>query len=352
MLDMNLPTTMRAIGMRAAGAPDVLHVVEERVPGVRAGEVLIAVDHAGVNRPDCLQRAGQYAPPPDASPILGLEVAGRIVARGDGVTRFAVGDAVCALVPGGGYAEYCTTPAAWCLPIPPGVSLRDAAGLPETHFTVWNNVFDRARLAAGETLLVHGGTSGIGITTIQLAKAFGARVIATAGSPDKVAFCRSIGADEAIDYNAHDFVTEVARITGKRGADVILDMVGGDYIARNLRCLADDGRLVMIAFLKSSKAEIDFRFLMVKRQTITGSTLRASPPARKAELARALEASVWPLYASGKMRIVTHAVFPLEDAAEAHALMESSRHIGKILLQVSGIGEQGSGIGKARRSDA
>jgi NADPH:quinone reductase len=265
-----------------------------------------------------------------------LEVSGRIVARGAAVKRWQVGDSVCALVAGGGYAEYCVAPAAWCLPIPGNVSLRDAAGLPETHFTVWNNVFDRGRLASGESILIHGGTSGIGLTAIQLAKQFGATVIATAGSPDKVAFCRGIGADEAIDYKAQDFVAEVARFTDKRGADVVLDTIGGDYIARNLRCLATDGRLVMIGFLKGSKAEIDFRFLMVKRQTITGSTLRASPFERKVELARSLEAKVWPLYAAGKLRTVTHAVFPLEDAAKAHALMESSAHIGKILLAVRG----------------
>jgi len=325
---------MKAIGMRAAGAPDVLHVVEQAVPNVRDGDVLIEVAYAGVNRPDCLQRAGAYPPPPDASPILGLEVAGRIVAVGDDAARWKKGDEVCALVPGGGYARYCATPAAWCLPIPARVSLRDAAGLPETHFTVWNNVFDRAHLAAGEWLLVHGGTSGIGITAIQLAKAFGARVIATAGSPDKVAFCRDVGADEAIDYRTQDFVAEVARITGKRGADVILDIIGGDYTLKNLKSLAVDGRLVMIGFLGGSKVEVDFRHLMVRRQTITGSTLRASPASRKAELARALEKNVWPLYADGTLRTVTHAVFPLADAAKAHQLMESSSHIGKILLQV------------------
>ena len=331
---MQLPATMKAIGMDSPGGPEVLHVVDAPVPTVRDGEVLIEVAWAGINRPDCLQRAGSYPPPADASPILGLEVAGRIAAAGANVARWKAGDEVCALVPGGGYAQYCATPAAWCLPIPAGVSLRDAAGLPETHFTVWNNVFDRGRLKAGEWLLVHGGTSGIGITAIQLAKAFGARVIATAGSADKVAFCRDIGADDAIDYRTQDFVVEVARITGKRGADVILDIVGGDYTLRNLKSLATDGRLVMIGFLGGSKVEVDFRHLMVRRQTITGSTLRASPSARKAELARELEANVWPLYANGTLRIVTHAVFPLADAAKAHALMESSRHVGKILLDI------------------
>jgi NADPH2:quinone reductase len=331
---MNLPATMRHVAMREPGPPDVLSIAEQPPPRPRPHEVLVEVAYAGVNRPDCLQRAGGYPPPADASPILGLEVAGRVVECGAQVKRWHVGDEVCALVAGGGYAEYCVAPEAWCLPVPAGVSLRDAAGLPETHFTVWNNVFDRGRLAAGETLLVHGGTSGIGTTTIQLAKAFGATVIATAGSPEKVAFCRELGADHAIDYRTQDFVAEVGRITGKRGADVVLDMVGGDYIARNLRCLADDGRLVIIAFLKGSKAEIDFRFLMVKRQTITGSTLRASPFERKAELARSLETNVWPLYASGKLRTLTHAVFPLDDVVEAHALMESSAHVGKIVLEV------------------
>jgi len=331
---MTLPASMRAVAMRAPGPPDVLGVAQQPVPAPRDSEVLVEVAYAGVNRPDCLQRSGSYPPPPDASPTLGLEVAGRIVAKGANVDRWQVGDSVCALVAGGGYAEYCVAPSAWCLPIPQGVSLRDAAGLPETHFTVWNNVFDRGRLAAGEWLLLHGGTSGIGLTAIQLAKQFGAKVIATAGSAEKVAFCRDIGADEAIDYKTQDFMAEVTRITGKRGVDVVLDTIGGDYIPRNLRCLATDGRLVMIGFLQGSKAEIDFRFMMVKRQTITGSTLRASPFERKAVLAKALEANVWPLYAKGAMRTVTHAVFPLDQAAKAHALMESSAHIGKILLQV------------------
>ena len=331
---MTLPGTMRVVAMRMPGPPEVLGIAEQPVPAPRDGEVLIEVAYAGVNRPDCLQRAGMYAPPPDASPILGLEVAGRVVARGSAVKRWRENDVVCALVAGGGYAEYCVAPEAWCLPLPGGVDLRDAAGLPETHFTVWNNVFDRGRLAAGEWLLVHGGTSGIGLTAIQLAKQFGATVIATAGSPDKVAFCRSIGADHAIDYKTQDFVAEVASLTDKRGVDVILDMVGGDYIARNLRCLALEGRLVMIAFLTGSRAEIDFRHLMMRRLTITGSTLRASTFERKAALAKALEAKVWPLYAAGRMRTVTHATFPLAQAAKAHALMESSAHVGKIVLEV------------------
>ena len=331
---MTLPSSMRAVVMRAPGPPDVLGIGEQAVPSPRDGEVLVEVAYAGVNRPDCLQRAGQYPPPPDASPTLGLEVSGRIVSTGAAVQRWRVGDEVCALVAGGGYAQYCVAPAQWCLPLPGGVTLRDAAGLPETHFTVWNNVFDRGHLAAGEWLLVHGGTSGIGLTAIQFARQFGAKVIATAGSADKVAFCKEIGADEAVDYKTQDFVAEVMRVTAKRGVDVVLDTIGGDYIPRNLRCLATDGRLVMIGFLQGSKADIDFRFLMVKRQTITGSTLRASPFERKAVLAKALEANVWPLYGAGKLRTVTHAVFPLHEAAKAHALMESSAHIGKILLEV------------------
>jgi putative PIG3 family NAD(P)H quinone oxidoreductase len=327
---------MRHVAVRTPGGPEVLALADAPIPAPREGEVLIEVAYAGVNRPDCLQRAGAYPPPPDASPILGLEVAGRVVAHGPGVAEPAIDATVCALVPGGGYAEYCTAPAAWCLPVPAGVSVADAAGLPETHFTVWNNVFDRGHLAAGESLLVHGGTSGIGLTAIQLAKRFGATVIATAGSPEKVAFCRSIGADHAIDYRTQDFVEAVARITGKRGVDAILDMVGGDYIARNLRCLALEGRLVMIAFLQGSRAEIDFRHVMMRRLTITGSTLRASPFERKAALARSLRDKVWPLYAEGNLRAVTYATFPLAEAARAHALMESSAHIGKIVLAARG----------------
>ena len=331
---MALPASMRCIDMRGTGAPDMLVPGTAAVPVPREGEVLIEVACAGVNRPDCLQRLGAYPPPPDANPRLGLEVSGRVAACGPGVQRWQVGDEVCSLVAGGGYAEYCIAPAAWCLPIPPGVSLRDAGGLPETHYTVWNNLVDRGRLQRGEWVLVHGGTSGIGLTAIQVARLFDATVVATAGSADKVGFCRSIGAQHAIDYRQQDFVAEVERLTGGRGVDVVLDIVGGDYLPRNLRCLALEGRLLLIAFLKSSRAEIDFRHVMVRRLTITGSTLRASPFARKAELARSLEAKLWPRYADGGLRVVTHAVFPLERAAEAHALMESSAHIGKILLEV------------------
>jgi putative PIG3 family NAD(P)H quinone oxidoreductase len=311
-----------------------MRVAEGPVPVPRATDVLIEVAWAGVNRPDCVQRAGAYPPPPDASPILGLEVAGRIVASGAQAEGWNVGDPVCALTPGGGYAEYCATPAAWCLPIPRGHTLEQAASLPETYFTVWNNVFDRGRLAAGETLLVHGGTSGIGLTAIQLAKAFGAKVIATAGSAEKVEFCRDMGADHAIDYRTQDFEAEVARITAKRGVDVVLDMVGGDYAQKNLKCLALEGRLVMIAFLKGSRIECDWRHIMMKRLTVTGSTLRASPGKRKAEIAQSLRAKVWPLFEAKKLAPVIYRVFPLADAAEAHRLMESSAHIGKIMLEV------------------
>jgi len=330
---MTLPTTMRHVAVTQPGPPDVMHLADGPVPQPRTGELLIEVAYAGVNRPDCAQRAGTYPPPPDASPILGLEVAGRIAAVGERVTQWKIGDSVCALTPGGGYAEYCATPAAWCLPVPRGFSLEQAAALPETHFTVWNNVFDRAHLASGETFLVHGGTSGIGLTAIQLAKAFGATVITTAGSPEKTAFCRSIGADHAIDYRTQDFAEEVKRIS-KRGVDVILDMVGGDYIERNLKCLALEGRLVQIAFLQGSRVECDWRFIMLKRLTVTGSTLRASPSERKAALARELRDKAWPLLETGKVRVVIHATFDLADVAQAHALMESSKHIGKIMLRV------------------
>jgi putative PIG3 family NAD(P)H quinone oxidoreductase len=331
---MTIPATMRHIAVSEPGPPEAMKVVEGPVPQPRDSEVLIDVTYAGVNRPDCLQRAGAYPPPPDASPILGLEVSGRVVALGPRADGWKVGDEVCALTPGGGYAEYCTAPAAWCLPIPRGLSLEQAATLPETCFTVWNNVFDRGRLAAGETFLVHGGTSGIGLTAIQLAKAFGATVITTAGSTEKVAFCREIGADHAIDYRTQDFEAEVARITGKRGVNVILDMVGGDYAQKNLKCLALEGRLVMIAFLKGSRIESDWRHIMLKRLTVTGSTLRASPFERKVALARELRSNVWPLLERGEVKTVIYATFPVAGAAKAHALMESSQHIGKIVLKV------------------
>ena len=330
----NLPATMRYVAMREPGPPDVLAIAEGPVPQPGPSDVLIRVRHAGVNRPDCIQRAGHYPPPPGASPIIGLEVAGTVVAIGANVVGWDVGDEVCALTPGGGYAEYCVAPAGHCLPLPSGLSLLEAASIPENAFTVWHNVFERGKLAAGETILVHGGTSGIGYTAIQYARAFGARVIATVGSDDKAAFCRKIGADHAINYKTHDFVAEVATLTNKRGVEVILDMVGGDYIARNLRCIALEGRLVIIAFLHGSRVEVDWMPIMLKRLTVTGSTMRASPVERKVAIAAALRERVWPLYASGRVMPVIHRVFPLADAAAAHALMESSQHVGKIMLDV------------------
>jgi putative PIG3 family NAD(P)H quinone oxidoreductase len=287
---------------------------------------------AGVNRPDVLQRAGKYPPPPGASDIPGLEVAGTVVATGSDATRWREGDRVCALVAGGGYAEYCTAPAVQCLPVPRGLTWVEAAALPETFFTVWTNVFERGRLAAGETLLVHGGSSGIGTTAIQLARAFGARVFATAGSARKCEACEQLGAERCINYRDEDFVTVVKTLTGGRGVDVVLDMVGGDYVARNLEALAVEGRLVQIAFLKGSVAPVDLFVLMRRRLTLTGSTLRARTPEEKGAIARPLEARVWPLIEEGRVRPVVHATFPLAAAADAHRLMESGAHIGKIVL--------------------
>jgi len=331
---MDLPATMRYAATREPGPPDVLNIGQTQVPRPRRGEVLIRVAYAGVNRPDCLQRAGGYPPPPDASPIIGLEVAGTVAALGDGVEEWRAGDTVCALTPGGGYAEYCTTPAAHCLPVPRGLSLLEAASLPENYFTVWHNVFERGALREGETLLVHGGSSGIGLTAIQLAKTFGASVITTVGSADKAAYCRGMGADHALNYREQDFEAEVAKITAKRGVDVVLDMVGGDYIEKNLKCLALEGRLVFIGFQRGSRAEVDWRFIMIKRQTITGSTMRASPNERKARIAKALRERVWPLFEEARLKPVVYRAFPLEEAAAAHTLMESSQHIGKIMLAV------------------
>jgi NADPH2:quinone reductase len=331
---MTLPSTMRYVVAREPGSPEVLTVAETQLPVPKRDEVLLRVAFAGVNRPDCVQRAGHYPPPPDASPIIGLEVSGTIVALGEGVAQWHVGDVVCALTPGGGYAEYCTAPAAFCLPLPRGLSLLEAASLPENYFTVWHNVFERGRLQHGEQLLVHGGSSGIGLAAIQLAKAFGAKVVTTVGNAAKAAFCRDIGADHVIEYREQDFVAEIAGITAKRGVDLILDMVGGDYIERNLKCLALEGRLVIIAFLRGSRVEVDWRHIMLKRLTVTGSTMRASPHERKAAIARALRERVWPLFEAGKLKPVIYRVLPLQEAAAAHALMESSQHIGKIMLAV------------------
>jgi putative PIG3 family NAD(P)H quinone oxidoreductase len=331
---MPLPNTMRYIAMRQPGPPDVLVEANGPVPQLKAGEVLIEVAYAGVNRPDCLQRSGAYPPPADASAIIGLEVAGRIAALGEGVTTWQIGDEVCALTPGGGYAEYCTAPAGFCLPIPDGLTLREAAGVPENYFTVWYNVFDRVHLAAGESILIHGGTSGIGLTAIQLAKAFGATVFATAGSAEKVAFCTTMGADHAIDYKIQDFVAEVARLTTKRGVNVVLDMVGGDYVEKNLKCLALEGRLTQIGFLNGSRVDVDLRYLLMRRLTLTGSTLRASPTARKVALAKSLRESVWPLFGQRRLQVVIQETLPLAQACDAHTLMESGRLIGKVILKV------------------
>jgi NADPH2:quinone reductase len=328
----SIPSTMRAVEIASPGGPDALRETTRPVPRAAAGEVLIEVAAAGVNRPDVLQRMGAYPPPPGASDIPGLEVAGRIVALGEGVREWNKGDSVCALVTGGGYAEYVNAPAAQCLPVPKGLSEVEAAGLPETFFTVWINVFDRARLAKGESLLVQGGSSGIGVTAIQMARAFGNRVFVTAGSDEKCRACEQLGAERAINYRTEDFATVVKEITGGRGADVILDMVGGDYVPRELTCLADDGRLVLIAFLGGTRATIDMTDILRRRLTITGSTLRPRPIEIKAAVARALREKVWPLIESGKIRPVVHKTFELGEASRAHALMESSTHVGKILL--------------------
>jgi putative PIG3 family NAD(P)H quinone oxidoreductase len=328
----SLPETMTAIEIREPGGPEVLVPASRPLPQAGAGEVLIKVAAAGVNRPDCLQRQGSYPPPKGASDIPGLEIAGEVVALGDGVTDLKVGDRVCALVTGGGYAEYCAAPAVQCLPVPKGYSMAQAAALPETFFTVWVNVFQRSGLKSGESFLVHGGTSGIGTTAIQLAKAFGCTVFATAGSAEKVKACKDLGADHAIDYKTEDFVEVVKAATGGKGVDVILDMVGGDYIPRDIKALAEDGRLSFIAFLGGPKAEVNFAAVMMKRLTITGSTLRARPVAVKAQLAAELKEKVWPLLDAGRVAPVMAAAFPLAEAAKAHALMESSDHIGKIVL--------------------
>ena len=326
---------MKAIEITSYGAPEVLRATERAAPIAGAGEVLIRVAASGVNRPDVLQRKGLYPVPPGASDLPGLEVAG-VVIEGDAAAMqeagLKVGDRVCALVAGGGYAELCVAPVGQCLPVPKGLSDIEAASLPETFFTVWSNVFDRARLQAGETLLIQGGTSGIGVTAIQLAKAAGATVIATAGSDDKCAACVRLGADHAINYRSLDFVAEVARITNGRGVDVILDMVAGAYVARELKCLAEDGRLVFIAVQGGVEAQIDAGVVLRRRLTITGSTLRPRPVAFKAAIAKALRTTVWPWIEAGRVKPVIHQVFPAEQAAAAHTLMESNQHIGKLVL--------------------
>lgn len=324
---------MKAVEITQAGGPDVLALCEWPIPEPRHDEVVIRIGWAGVNRPDALQRAGLYAPPKGASDLPGLEAAGEIVAKGAGVTDWAVGDRVCALLPGGGYAEYVATPAAHCLPVPEGMTLKEAACLPETFFTVWSSVFMRGGLKAGERFLVHGGSSGIGTTAIQLAHRFGARTFATAGSAAKCAACERLGAERAINYHEEDFV-DILRSEG--GANLILDMVGGDYLPRNVKALADDGRLVQIAFLKGPKVELNFAQVMMRRLTLTGSTLRPQSDVAKAAIAAELRTHVWPLLSSGRIGPVMDSSFPLADAASAHARMESSAHIGKIVLEVAG----------------
>jgi len=325
---------MKAVEISRPGGPDVLVAVDRPRPEPGPGDVLIKVAAAGVNRPDVLQRKGVYPPPPGASDLPGLEVAGEIVGGDPGDTGLQPGDAVCALVTGGGYAEYCVAPAAQCLPVPAGLSMAEAAGLPETYYTVWSNVFDRGRLAEGETLLVHGGASGIGTTAIQLARALGHAVYATAGSDERARAAESLGATRGINYRSEDFVQAVKDATDGRGVDVILDMVAGSYVARNLQCLADDGRAVIIAVLGGVKGEVDAGQILRRRLTLTGSTLRPRPVAFKGAITRSLRARVWPLLESRTIRPVVHATFPLAQAAQAHALMESGEHIGKIVLTV------------------
>ncbi len=329
-----IPASMTAIEIRAPGGPEVLVPATRPVPEPGPAEVLIKVAAAGVNRPDVLQRMGGYPPPPGASDVPGLEIAGTVVALGPQAEGLALGDRVTALVTGGGYAEYCAAPLAQCLPIPRGLTAVAAAAMPETFFTVWSNVFDRGRLQAGESFLVHGGSSGIGTTAIQLARAMGARVFATAGSAEKCRACEELGAERAINYREEDFVAVVKQATEGGGVDVILDMVGGDYIQRNISALASDGRLCFIAFLAGSKAEVDFLPVMLKRITISGSTLRARSVGFKGDIARNLKEKVWPLVEAGEVKPIVYETFPLAEAAAAHRLMETSAHIGKIVLRL------------------
>ncbi|CUK00260.1 Beta-ketoacyl-acyl-carrier-protein synthase I [Ruegeria denitrificans] len=325
--------TMRAVEITKPGGPEVLQLTDRPVPEPRAGQIILKVAYAGVNRPDALQRAGAYDPPPGASDLPGLEASGEVAAIGPGVDGLSVGDKVCALLPGGGYAEYVATPATHCLPVPAGMGMKEAACLPETFFTVWSNVFMRGGLKAGERILIHGGSSGIGTTAIQLANAFGARVFATAGSTEKCEACVKLGAEKAINYRDEDFVA-IMRAEG--GANLILDMVGGDYIPRNIKTLAEDGRLVQIAFLQGPKVELNFALMMVRRLTLTGSTLRPQSDLAKAKIAQNLREAVWPLLDAGRVAPVMDSEFALADAVAAHARMESSNHIGKIALNVSG----------------
>ena len=330
---MNAPERMTVIEIAEAGGPEVLRPAQRPVPTPGDGEVLVKVSAAGVNRPDVMQRAGMYPPPPGASDIPGLEIAGSIVAKGTGVEGLNEGDSICALVTGGGYAEYCLASAPLCLPAPQGLNATETSALPETFFTVWTNVFDRGRLQSGESFLVHGGSSGIGTTAIQLASAFGARVLATAGSNEKCRACEALGAELTINYKEEDFVERAKAFTDGAGVELILDMVGGDYLPRNLETLAPEGRLVQIALLRGPKAQMNLLPIMLKRLTVTGSTLRPRSVAVKASIADALRARVWPLLEAGKVRPVIHSTFPLAEASEAHRLMETSQHIGKIVLE-------------------
>jgi len=329
----NIPQSMNYIQIEKHGDPEVLKLHSMPVPEPGPGEVLIKVAAAGVNRPDVMQRKGLYPPPPGATDVPGLEVSGTVVSVGQNVSKPPINSEVCALVTCGGYAEYCLAAASICLPVPEKISLVNAAGIPETFFTVWTNVFKRGQLKAGESLLVHGGSSGIGTTAIQLGKAFGATVYTTAGTSDKCEFCNNLGADAAINYREQDFSEEIKRLTEGKGVNVILDMVGGPYFPKNIRLLADEGRLVQIALMQGSKAEVDFRSLLLKRVTLTGSTLRPRSVEEKTKIAQALQKNVWPLLESGAIRPIIHETFPLKQASEAHRLMESSAHIGKILLK-------------------
>ena len=333
-LTMSLPDRMNYIDHGQGGPASCMHLEMGPLPQLKAGHVLIKVAYAGVNRPDVLQRAGKYPPPPGASPFLGLEVAGKVAAKADDVQEWKIDDRVCALTPGGGYAEYCLAPASNCLPIPQGLTLTEAAALPENYFTVWTNVFDRGRLLRGEKFLVHGGSSGIGITAIQLAKAFGATVYTTVGSAQKIEAVKRLGADSAVDYKHQDWAEEIGKLAGGQGVNCILDMVGGSYIQKNLKLLAINGRLVQIAFMESSKVELDCMPILIKSLTFTGSTLRPRSVEEKAAIAQALLKNVWPLLEAKKIGPLIHAVFPLVEAQKAHELMESSAHIGKIVLKV------------------
>jgi putative PIG3 family NAD(P)H quinone oxidoreductase len=331
---MPLPDKMRAVEIAKPGGPEVLVPASRPLPVPKSGEILVKVAAAGVNRPDVLQRMGLYPVPSDASDLPGLEIAGEVVACGSEARTWKVGQSVCALAHGGGYAEYCTVPEVQALPVPRGLSMAEAASLPETFFTVWSNVYDRGRLKPGETLLVQGGSSGIGVTAIQMAKAMGNRVLATAGSDEKCAACVRLGADKAINYRTQDFQAEVLAATGGKGVNVVLDMVGGDYVPKELKCLADEGRLVFIAFLRGPKTELDINEVMRRRLVLTGSTLRPRPVEFKGAVARSLREHVWPLIEAGKIKPVLFKTFPLAQAAEAHRLMESSQHIGKLVLTV------------------